>query len=232
MQRVARLLLDMVSAGVITDYAVFGAVAQMRYTEAVSTMDAAILVGLPERPGLDILKPIYDYCVSRGYRPDGEAVRVGDWPVQFIPAFSPLTAEAMREAEIVEIEGVPLRVVSANYLALIALSAGRPKDYARVLALAENGSVSLTGWCSWRNGTGCPANCSDSEPGSRNEAMDKRIKELLERQAEWQRDRAALSWEEKLKMSLIMRETQRALRGSDSPRRNPSRKPTSTPQKE
>jgi hypothetical protein len=62
--------------------------------------------------------------------------------------------------------------------------------------------------------------------------MDKRIKELLERQAKWQRDRAALSWEEKLKMSLIMRETQRALRGSDSPRRNPSRKPTSTPQNE
>ena len=135
----------MVSAGVIADYAVFGAVAQMRYTEAVSTMDAEILVGLSERPGLDILKPIYDYCVSKGYRPEGEAVRVGDWPVQFIPAFSPLTAEAMREAEIGEIEGVPLRVVSANYLALIALSTGRPKDYARVLALVESGSVSLDG---------------------------------------------------------------------------------------
>jgi hypothetical protein len=51
----------------------------------------------------------------------------------------------MREAEIVEIEGVPLRVVSANYLALIALSTGRPKDYARVLALAESGSVSPDG---------------------------------------------------------------------------------------
>src|SRR5208337_3780608 len=145
MQRVARLLLDMVSAGVITDYAVFGAVAQMRYTEAVSTMDAEVLVGLSERPGLDILKPIYDYCASKGCRPEGEAVRVGDWPVQFIPVFSPLTAEAMREAEIVEIEGVPLRVVSANYLTLIALSTGRPKDYARVLALVESGSVSLDG---------------------------------------------------------------------------------------
>jgi hypothetical protein len=76
MQRVARLLLDMVSAGVITDYAVFDAVAQMRYTEAVSTMDANILIGLSERPGLDILKPIYDYCASKGYSPEGEAVRV------------------------------------------------------------------------------------------------------------------------------------------------------------
>jgi len=145
MQRVARLLLDMVSAGVITDYAVFGAVAQMRYSEAVSTMDADILVGLPERPGLDVFKPIYDYCISKGYSPEGEAVRVGDWPVQFIPAFSPLTEEAMREAEVAEIEGVPLRVVSANYLALIALSTGRPKDFARILALTESASVSLDG---------------------------------------------------------------------------------------
>lgn len=60
--------------------------------------------------------------------------------------------------------------------------------------------------------------------------MDKRIKELLERQAEWQRNRAALSWEEKLKMSLIMRETQRALRASGGSRRDPSKKPTNTPQ--
>jgi hypothetical protein len=91
MQRVARLLLDMVSAGVITDYAVFDAVAQMRYTEAVSTMDADILVGLPERPGLDILKPIYDDCVSRGYRPEGKPSGLAIGPCNSYPpsALSP-----------------------------------------------------------------------------------------------------------------------------------------------
>lgn len=62
--------------------------------------------------------------------------------------------------------------------------------------------------------------------------MDKRIKQLLERQAQWQRNRAALSWEEKLRMSLIMSETQRALRGSGALRQDPSKKPGSTPQKE
>ena len=44
MDKVTRLLHDMVEAGIITDYAVFGAVAQMRYTEAVVTLDADILV--------------------------------------------------------------------------------------------------------------------------------------------------------------------------------------------
>ena len=64
--------------------------------------------------------------------------------MQFIPAFSPLTEEAMQKAETAEIAGVPLRVVRADYLALIALSTGRPKDYARILAMIESGAVSLT----------------------------------------------------------------------------------------
>ncbi len=49
--------------------------------------------------------------------------------------------------------------------------------------------------------------------------MDEKIREYLERQAAWQRGRSTLSWEEKLKMSLVMRETQQALRKSGSPKR-------------
>lgn len=141
MDEVAKLLNEMVRAGVITEYAVFGAVAQMRYTEAVATLDADVLVAVPEPDALDILSPIYAFCGERGYRPEGEAVRVGDWPVQFIPAFSPLTEAAIREAETGEIDGVQLRVVRADYLAVIALSVGRAKDLARVLSLREAGST-------------------------------------------------------------------------------------------
>ena len=127
----------MVSAGVIADYAVFGAVAQMRYTEAVATLDADILVSVPQSDALDILSPLYAFCRERGYEPEGEAIRVGDWPVQFIPAFSPLTEAAMSDAETGDVDGVPLRVVRADYLAVIALSVGRAKDLARIVALRE-----------------------------------------------------------------------------------------------
>jgi hypothetical protein len=61
--------------------------------------------------------------------------------VQFIPVFSPLTEEAVRTAGSEPIDGVPLRVVGAEYLAVIALSVGRAKDYARILALLESGAV-------------------------------------------------------------------------------------------
>jgi len=141
MDKVAVLLNEMVEQGIIADYAVFGAVAQMRYTEAVVTLDADILVAAAEPDKLDVLNPIYAFCRERGYLPEGEAIRVGDWPVQFIPAFSKLTREAIRDAETADLDGIPLRVIRADYLAVIALSVGRAKDLARVLALREAGAV-------------------------------------------------------------------------------------------
>jgi hypothetical protein len=95
MKKVAVLLNEMVEAGIITNYAVFGAVAQMRYTEAVATLDADILVAIPDPDAIDALSPIYRFCREHGYKPEGESIRVGNWPVQFIPAFSPLTAAAI-----------------------------------------------------------------------------------------------------------------------------------------
>ena len=141
MKKVAKLLNDMVSAGILSDYAVFGAVAQMRYTEAVSTLDADVLVTLPPGEALSPLGPIYRFCASQGYTAEGEAIRVGEWPVQFIPTFNRLTEAALRNAEEGEIEGLPLRVVRADYLAAIALSVGRAKDFARMVALLESGAT-------------------------------------------------------------------------------------------
>lgn len=131
----------MVSTGIITDYAVFGAVAQMRYTEAVATLDADILVALPDNQNLDVLRPIYEFCAARGYKPEGEAIRIGNWPVQFIPAFSRLTEETIHNAESGDMEGIPLRVARPDYLAVIALSVGRSKDFARILALIDSGAT-------------------------------------------------------------------------------------------
>jgi hypothetical protein len=53
MRRVAELLNEMVDTGVVQDYAVFGAVAQMRYTEAVATFDADVLVAVRKPEALD-----------------------------------------------------------------------------------------------------------------------------------------------------------------------------------
>jgi len=131
----------MCDAGVITDYALFGAAAQMRYTEPVATLDADVLISVPTPQRTDVLGPIFEFCRARGYEPERESVRVGAWPVQFVPVFNQLTRHALAAAETVDFEGVPFRVVSAAHLAVIALSVGRAKDLARVLALMESGAV-------------------------------------------------------------------------------------------
>lgn len=136
-KELATLLNAMRDAGIVLEYALFGAAAQMRYTEPVATFDADVLVEVSSPERLDVLTPIYDFCAGQGWHPEGEAIRVGSWPVQFIPVFSPLTREAVESAETAEFEGVPFRVVSARYLAAIALSVGRIKDHLRILALLE-----------------------------------------------------------------------------------------------
>lgn len=142
MKELAQLLNEMQEAGVILNYALFGAVAQMRYTEPVATLDADVLVAVPAADRLDALSGIYEFCAARGYRPEGEAIRVGAWPAQFVPVFSPLTEEAMTQAVTADFEGVPVRVIRAEHLAVIALSVGRAKDFTRILALLESGSAS------------------------------------------------------------------------------------------
>ncbi|MEW5981638.1 MAG: hypothetical protein AB1806_04630 [Acidobacteriota bacterium] len=141
MKELARLLNEMQQAGVIRTYALFGATAQMLYTEPVATLDADVLVAVESEDRLDPLRDLYRFCAARGYRADGEAIQVGAWPAQFIPAFSPLTVEAMESAVVADFDGVPFRVVRADHLAVIALSVGRAKDWTRILALLETGSV-------------------------------------------------------------------------------------------
>ena len=128
----------MQTAGVIQNYALFGAVAEMRYTEPVVTLDVDVLVALPATEEIDALAGIYQFCAKKGYSPAGEAVLVGAWPVQFLPAFNTLTREAMENADTADFDGVALRVVRPDYLAVIALSVGRVKDRERVLNLLES----------------------------------------------------------------------------------------------
>ncbi len=62
------------AAGVVSNYALFGATAQIRYTEPLATLDADVLVTLPDSGRLDIRRPLYEFCEARGYRIEGEAI--------------------------------------------------------------------------------------------------------------------------------------------------------------
>lgn len=76
----------------------------------------------------------------------GEYVRIEGWPVQFLPPVSPLVEEALREARLVDVNGVKARVFTAEHLAAIALETGRAKDKARLLQFFEAKVLDLEGF--------------------------------------------------------------------------------------
>jgi hypothetical protein len=126
-------------AGIIGQSAIGGAMGATFYLEPISTYDLDVFVVFESAP---TLTPIYEFLKARGHEPEGDAVSVCGWPVQFLPAESPLLKEAVEQAATVDFEGVPARVMTPEHLAAIALQTGRAKDFTRLLAFVESGTLS------------------------------------------------------------------------------------------
>jgi len=87
------------TAGIIRDCAIGGAMGATFYLEPIATYDLDIFVVFEGAPLILTLSPIHDYLISLGHTPDGEAILVHGWPVQFLPAESPLLREAVERFE-------------------------------------------------------------------------------------------------------------------------------------
>lgn len=131
--------------GVIERYAIGGAVGATFYLEPVATLDVDVFVEFHTEAGSQLvsLQPIFTHLRDRGCTAEGEHVVVGGWPIQFLPAGSPLVQEALAKAVEKDVEGTPARVFTAEHLAAIALETGRAKDKARVLQFIEADAIDL-----------------------------------------------------------------------------------------
>lgn len=143
MKNVFTTLNEMQADGVIGGYAVGGAVGATFYLEPVATLDIDVFVHFTASGGnlLITLTPLYAYLQAKGYEAWGEYILIGDWPVQFLPPPGPLEEEAVSRAVHTEVDGVPLRVMTAEHLVAIALATGRAKDNARLLQFIEAGAL-------------------------------------------------------------------------------------------
>lgn len=118
---------------IIADYAIGGAVAAFFYIEPSLTndLDVFIMVG-GGGDGL-VLAPLYQRLRELGHGEfEHEEVVIGGWPVQFLPVSSALEREAFLRARDEIIEGVPVRVFSAEHLMAVCVATGRPKDKLRL----------------------------------------------------------------------------------------------------
>ncbi len=139
MRRTFQVLNELKREGIISEYAIGGAIAALFFTEPSFTQDLDVFVKFPEpeKGHLITLKPIYDALRERGYREQRDFIEVEGIPVQFLPASGALLEEALREAYNKRYEDTPTRVMRPEHLIAIALQTGRAKDKARVCLLME-----------------------------------------------------------------------------------------------
>ncbi len=134
----------MVADGAIQNYAAAGAIGAIFYVEPFSTEDLDVFVLTPE-DRLIIELPGWDYLKALGYTEvEKEGIVVEGWPVQFVPATTPLEREAYLNAQILNVDEVPVRVVLPEHLSAIMLNVGRTKDIARIKMFLSQDAVKLT----------------------------------------------------------------------------------------
>jgi hypothetical protein len=137
---VLRAANELVSAGVIKDYALGGALAAIYYTEPFTTYDADIIFVASDKTLSAGIPAIYSHLQAKGWRVEREHLFVKDFPVQFLAA-SGLTEEAVLEGTQIEFEGVAAKVFRPEYIIAIAASVGRHKDLARIEQLMTQARI-------------------------------------------------------------------------------------------
>jgi len=137
---VLRAANELVSAGLIKDYALGGALAAIYYTEPFTTYDAYIMFIPTDQTLTAWIPTIYSHLQSKGWRIESEHLLIKDFPVHFLAA-SGLTEEAVGEAKPIQFEGVPAKVFPPEYIIAIAASVGRHKDFARIEQLMSQAKI-------------------------------------------------------------------------------------------
>ena len=133
---VPRAANDLLTAGLIEDWALGGALATIYYVEPFTTYEADIFFIPKDKSMTAGIPAIYEHLQAQGWEAEREHLLVRGFPGRFLAA-SGLTEGAVREAERIDYEGVPVKVFRAEHIVAIAASVGRAKDKARIEQLLQ-----------------------------------------------------------------------------------------------
>ena len=122
---VFRVLNKMREEKVVAEYAVGGATAVLFYAEPTRTYDVDVFVTLRDSEApLVSLAPVYGWAEGQGFALEAEHLMVHGVPVQILPSYNALVAEAVIEARVEQYDDVPVRVAGPEHLVALALQAG------------------------------------------------------------------------------------------------------------
>jgi hypothetical protein len=142
---------DLHTSGVISSYAITGAVAALAYIEPTLTQDVDILVEVSAFDQLasgPLMTTKLDSALANlGYTERSDVgIVVEGWPIQFIPVANNLDAVSLENAHLMDINqgnGTKVFVLRPEYVVAKALTIGRPKDFDRVSAFLNQDVVDL-----------------------------------------------------------------------------------------
>lgn len=128
---------------IIQDYAIGGGHAIIHHEVEYASVDLDIFAVIISEDSLRMLQPIYKYFLERGHKAKGEHIYVGDIPVQIFPNVSPLHNNAVEEADKVEVDGIPTKVIRVEHLIALSLLAFRTMDKWRIVKLLPKADKEL-----------------------------------------------------------------------------------------
>ncbi len=106
-----------------------------------SLQDIDIFFIAPEKEGLILLTPFYEFLLKKGYKTYKEYIMIEDMPIQFIPAIDNLEREAVENSIPVNYKEVEVKIFRAEYLIAIFLRVYRPKDREKIIKLLEQAKI-------------------------------------------------------------------------------------------
>ena len=144
LEKIVERLNELQRQGVIGLHAIGGAFAFIFYAEPITTRDLDVFAELPTSPGgLILLDKLFEELHRRGYSSEGDAVLIEGFPVQFLPAPTPLVGEALLEARSVKVGRQKTRVFTAEHAVAVALQTNRATDRLKIEHLIESGREPL-----------------------------------------------------------------------------------------
>jgi len=136
---VCRALNAMQDEGIVKQYAIGGGTAALFYAETTRTYDVDVFVLIESASLIIDLSSIYNWARARGYEVRDEYLIVHNVPVQILVAGDGIQTEAVETANTLEYDGVSVRVMKPEYLAVLYVCAGGSKRRIRAsVLLADN----------------------------------------------------------------------------------------------
>lgn len=127
--------------GFVENYAIGGGMAALFYAETTRTFDIDVFALIPQSGLLVDLSAIYDWARSRGYEVRDEYIVMHGVPTQILAARAGLATEAVEMANVLDYDGVTVRVMKPEHLIALYIETGGDKRYRRARDLFAEDSL-------------------------------------------------------------------------------------------